>query len=550
MLGLKKISSATQRWWGKLSTGQRIALGTLSLFFVFAAAYIGYTATAEDYVPAFTGLKPEVAAKITGHFDEKKIPYQLEAGGTTILVRANDQHMARLAVAGDDSLGGGVGYELFDKPHFGMTSFEKQMNYRRALQGELRRTIISMNEVEDARVHIVLPKKATFREDDQEATASVALNLKGKLDKPRIQGIVNLVASSVEGLKPGNVTVVDQKSNVLSASSDPSVSGAVPALEYRNTVESKLQKQILAILDPAVGTGNSKVRVSADMDFRKIEQVEEIYDKENSVVISEHSESSTSADPNAPAQGVAGAQANQGAGAAAGNNQNNQNMRQVTTKNIQTPVKRIKVEEPVGRISRLNIAVAINGTYEGEGDAQTYVPRTPEELTKFEDLIKAAVGYDESRGDSVVVRDLPFVNNILADAAPIEDSMLTPDVWKGIRYGGALLMAVMLLVFLVRPLVKVISSVDSKEESTNAIDNELVVPTPVSIEGIEGIEQIEGLHGLDKASPRLLAVEFAGEHPRKTAQILRTWLLEDGNQGDGDFITEKLSARSRDNARA
>lgn len=521
----QQLLLGARNYWNGLSMGRRFAVGTLGIFFVLALAYIGYMGGTDEYVTAFVDQKPEDAAKITAVLEAQKIPYELAGGGSVIKVPAAKQHEARLSVAGEGMPGGGVGYELFDEPKFGMSMLEQDMNRRRALQGELRRTITSLTEVSDARVHVVLPKKATFKEDDEDATASVVLTLAngGTLHKDKVRGIVNLVAASVEGLEPDRVTVVDTGGNVLAGPTDPTMAATLPAQEFRQSLEKGLERRVVALLEPALGPNNARVQVSAEVDFRKVEQVDELYDPTKSVVRSEHTLEKRRADEKGDAAGVAGVQANVGGIAPdEGGAKTTNLLHSEKTVNHEVPVTRRKTEEGVGKTKRLAVAVLVNGTYnETEGKEgkveREYVERSEEELAKLESIVKAAVGFDEARGDTVVVRNMPFVEGPALDAIDAGFA-LSPDAWRGVRYAFALVMALLLMLFLVRPMVKAVTAAAPEAEKVETVVAEEADELPA----IPMDDQIPAVN------PRVVALEFATQEPRKTAKILRAWLLEDG----------------------
>ncbi len=521
----QQLLLGAKTFWAGLSMGRRVAITTLGIFLVFALSYIGYVGSSDDYVTAFVDQKPEEASKITGILEAQKIPYELAAGGAVIKVPSSQQHEARLAVAGEGMPGGAVGYELFDEPKFGMSMLEQDMNRRRALQGELRRTVVSLDEVMDARIHVVLPKKATFKEDDEHASASVVLTLYGgrALAKDKVRGIVNLVAASVEGLDPEHVTVVDTGGNVLAGPTDPAMAGTLPAQEFRQNLEKSLERRVLALVEPAVGVGNTRVQISAEVDFAKVEQVDELYDPTKSVVRSEHTLEKRRVDEKGEAAGVAGVQANIGGVAPDEGGKSRQNvMHSEKTVNHEVPVTRRTTEEAVGKTKRLAVAVLVNGSYtetegkEGKTDRE-YVERSEEELAKLESIVKAAVGFDEARGDQVIVRNMPFVETAID---PMDEGfMLSPDAWRGVRYGFALILAMLLMLFLVRPVVKAVTAAAPKAEEAEAV---VAVEEPAALPDIAMGDAEPAL------SPRVIALEFATQEPRKTAKILCAWLLEDG----------------------
>jgi flagellar M-ring protein FliF len=521
---VQKYIVGARRYWAALPPARRIAVGTLGIFFVLSMSYLGYIGTGSDYVTVFVDQKPEDAAKIVAVLETQNIPYELAAGGSVIKVPSSQQHEARLVVASEGVPSGGVGYEIFDEPKFGMSVLEQEMNKRRALQGELRRTIVSLDEVDDARVHVVLPKKATFKEDDEDATASVVLSIRNgrTLSKDKVRGIVNLVAASIGGLDPSGVNIVDSAGNILAGPTDPTMAATLPRLEFQHGLEKSLERRIVKLLEPAVGLGNTRVQVSADVDFREIEQLEEVYDAERAVMRSEHTLEKRRVDENNAAAGVVGVQANINNVAPDEGGVANTNVVHIEkTINREIPMTRRKIKEGVGKTKRLAVAVLVNGTYErienASGEMETkYTERTKEELATLESIVKAAVGFDAERGDQVVVRTMPFMEQPSGEAEGT--FFLGPDVWRGIRYGLVLLLSVLLLLFLVRPMVKAV---------TAAVPADQFLPEPVG--GPSDPMAEIAVQARERAGRnRGMAIAYARKEPRKTAQILRAWLLEDG----------------------
>ncbi len=524
--------------WEQMSNGKRIAAGTLVLFTILASVYLFNMSTSEEYATVLAGLDPKDASTISQKLDEKSIPYELAAGGTAITVPTTRQHEVRLMLAGEGlPTGGTVGFELFDEPKFGMTDFEQRMNYRRALQGELRRTIVSLKEVNDAHIHLVLPKKGTFREDDQAATASVVLTLAGgtALPRRRTQGIVNLVAAAVEGLTPDNVTVIDQNGKQLSAPSDPMLASTMPALDYKRSVERGVEDRVLQLVEPVVGLGKARVNTTANIDFAKVEQVDELYDPEKTAVRSQHKREEADAEGGQAAAGVPGVRGNQ-PGAAAGQNGaaggGGASVKEETT-NYEVNTTRRTTHQPVGEIKSLHVALLVDGTYQPNADGQPeYAPRSEEELRKLEALVKTAIGFDADRGDKVTVSNMAFVPPDGADAAGAATGFaLSPDLWRLIRYGLILALAALILMFVVRPLLKVVTAPNEKLTVTAGEERALPPGAEGASASVVGSEN--KTESLNPAESRMLAHEFATNEPRKTAQILRTWLLEDGEKPSG-----------------
>jgi flagellar M-ring protein FliF len=561
MSGPQKKLDAAQRWWSKRPLGHKIAIATLSIFSIVAILFLTWLGNTEEMEPAFHALKPEASARIVKHLEDQRIPYEFEDDGRTLLVPVGMRDKVRIDVAGEKIIEGNEGFSFFKEPQFGIPEETRKILYRKAMQDELRQTLLSMEEIADARVHIVLPKKATFKEDDQEATASVALQLKegGVLAPKRVEGIVNLIASAVEGLSTQKITIVDQKGNILSNPTDPQMAKTSTEMEFLDAKERKIQDQIQAILKPLVGEDNARVQVTVEADFSRVEEETLDYNPESKVERNSQERVTVENNPNQPAQGVPGVEENlrapaNGEAAAAQDDRVKETDRTV---NYELSSTRRKIQRPVGGVTRMSIAVVVNTRAEADAaegaTPAAPAPRSAEELQRLEALISAAVGVNAERGDALVVSEMPFLRDpLLADlGAPQDDPAVTPDLWRGIRYGLILVMAILLLVFLVRPLIKAVTAPapDLAEAARAEEANALGLPASALFEAGEGHEGAH-LASLDAPTHRSLAVEFASQEPRKTAQILRAWLLEEGDQdGLPNPITEHQT-RPREAARA
>lgn len=447
MAKLEFIEQA-KTFYNNLSKWQRVSiLSVAGLVVIGVMALMLTTGEKKEYAVLFSDLDQNEAAKIVENLKERKIEYELKDGGSTILVEKGTVYEQRLTLAKDGiPAQGGVGYEIFDKTNLGMSEFVQKLNYRRALEGELSRTIGSMNEVQKARVHIVIPEKTLFEKDKKEPTASVILHFKnGKvIDNVSIVGIQNLVSSSVEGLQTAAVTVVDYRGKILSPAplDDKTVAGlSSKQYEQQMEVEQNVTNKVQSLLDGVLGYGNSEVRVSAELDFTQIDKTITDFDPEKQVVRSEQNilDNSKSSDSlSYPAVNMEKGLSNQ-----------------IANYEISKTVQR--VIEGVGNVKRLSVAVLINGTYkvvEKEGiKTMTYVPRTQEELNKLTDIVKNSVGFDITRNDQVYLENVPFeTQNIDQQIQNINKPVwyLDKDNWKLF----ALLFAMLLTVIMIYKLLQ------------------------------------------------------------------------------------------------
>ncbi|MGQ9819216.1 MAG: flagellar basal-body MS-ring/collar protein FliF [Candidatus Kapaibacteriales bacterium] len=355
-----------------------------------------------EYSTLYRQLDPSEAGKIVEKLKEQKISYKLEDGGTTILVDKNKVQDLRISLASEGIPETGiVGYELFDKTNLGMSEFVQKVNFRRALEGELARTISSLQGIKKARVHLVIPEKAIFEKDQKEPTASVTLQLSNDkgLSRLNIRGIQNLVASSVEGLSPNNVIVVDHRGKILSEiEKDPNSFLGKTQTQYEQQfrVEQYLTNKVQSLLDGVLGNGNSEVRVSAELDFTQIEKTITDFNPERQVVRSEQTSTTSSLSVDSLKYPVPQRTAEQSS----------------TIANYEIPQTIERIINSTGTIKRLTVGALVNGTYQVvEKDGKRiveYTPRNPEEIEKLEQIIKNAVGFDPNRNDQVSIVNVPF----------------------------------------------------------------------------------------------------------------------------------------------
>ena len=272
----------------------RLYLYLMLLVTIIGGAVIGLSfLQKEEYQPLFTGLSTEDASLVVSKLKEQKIPYLLGMNGTTISVPKEKVYDVRLLLASQNSLpgGGGIGLELFDKTNYGMTEFMQNVNYKRAIQGELTRTINQMPEIQASRIHIAIPEKTLFTEKEKEVTASIFLKLKqGKeLSKGQVNGVVHLVAGSIEGLKAENVVVIDSSGKILHKSGDANTDIAVSGQQYelQRSVEKKIEESVQSMLETFLMNSRSIVRASVELNLRKVEKMQEEYVPDKSVVADE-----------------------------------------------------------------------------------------------------------------------------------------------------------------------------------------------------------------------------------------------------------------------
>lgn len=487
-----------------------------------------------DMQVLFTNLNSEDAASIIDKLKESKTPYDTTGGGATILVPTAQVHDLRLTLASQGiPKGGGVGYEIFDRTSIGMSEFVQKLNYRRALQGELARTIAQMPEVERARVHLAIPERRLFAAEQERPRASVVVALRNAqaLSKGQVQGVVHLVASSVEGLQARDITVVDGHGHLLSSTVQDETAGLTNTqLEYQRTIEKDIEGRIQSMLERIVGLNKAEVRVSSLIDFRKVETTEERYDPNGQVVRSEQRGQEKANGVNGISGGVPGVQSNVPPGTEQEPTPTSSNATQTKNETVNYEISRTvsRIVEPIGSIKQLSVAVLVDGTYEvprtadGEtaekpaGEAvKKYIPRSEEDLKRIEDIVKKAMGYSAERQDQVQVVNVQFGFGPEEPAtAAVEAVAESAQPWMPyMRYAVGALLFLLILFFVVRPLIAMlgVSSIDS------AAATEAAAPAlPASVSAVEA--------SLESGASRAQIVDMARKNPDGTAVVVKQWL--------------------------
>ena len=482
-----------------------------------------------DMQVLFTNLNPEDASGIVDKLKETKVPYETTGGGTTVLVPSAQVHELRLQLATQGlPHGGGVGFEIFDRSSIGMSDFVQKLNYRRALQGELARTIAQMPEIERARVHLATPERRLFSNDENRARASIVVSLRNgqALAKTQVNGIVHLVSSSVEGLQVKDVTVVDGHGRLLSsaAGGDDAAGLTGSQLEYQRTVETDIETRIQTMLERIVGVNKAVVRVSSILDFRKVETTEEKYDPNSQVVRSEQRGQEKANGVNGVSGGVPGVQSNVPEGASQEPAQTSSSANQTKNETVNYEISRTvsRVVESTGSIKQLSVAVLVDGMYEGgkatEGEkssssaAKKYVARSEDDMKRIEEIVKKAMGYSAERKDQVQVTNVQF--DIATEEPPAQgvEAVAEPanSFTPYIRYavGGGLFLLILFLV--VRPLMAMLGTTGQPAEGATTPQ------LPASVSQVEA--SIAG------GKPRAQIVDMARGNPDAATMVVKQWL--------------------------
>ncbi len=407
-----------------MSLTQRISLIVVPMLLA-AGVYAFIRARHDgDFKSLVTSLNPEDAAAVTQKIREAGIEYRLDETGSSVLVPTAALPEARLALAGAGlPRSGRIGFELFDRSNLGASDFTEQVNYRRALEGELERTVGSLSEIEQARIHITFAKDSVFLDSREPAKATVVLKLKraGTLRKQSVVAIANLIAGSVDGLTPESVAVIDASGHLLNQPGTPTDSTNADAnLEYRRQIESELISKVNAAIEPIVGPGHFRAGVNVECDFSSTEQSDESYDSARSTLL----QTQTTEESNTvmAAGGKPGTASNlpnppaKDAGATSGVVKKTENVSYQPGKTIR------KVILPKGSIHKISAAVLIDQTVQWEGTGpkakRTLVPPSPEVIKGIHDVVAGIVGFSDVRGDQVTVESLPFESTLSTPPPP------------------------------------------------------------------------------------------------------------------------------------
>ena len=528
MGGLAKSLAQLKAVWGKLGAKVRFAIVAVGTIGILAAIAIATFGGAPKRV-LFSGLDPRDAAAVVAALDAAKIPYALDGGGTVIQVPSNDVDRARLMLAEQDlPKTGNVGFEMFAEQSFGLTEFAQKVNYRRALQGELERTIGALDPIASVRVHITQPDRAVFADERVPPTASVTVDMRPgrELADRQVGSIRHLVAAAVEGLEPGDVTVVTTDGALLSRAGGDEASAA--ALDYEVDLERDLEKRVTRLLERTVGVGGVEVTVAAEVDFSHTESTEESFDPEQSAIRTESLQESHEGAGAARPLGVAGAEANQPGGPSPGSAGGaDDSSRLVRARSYEINKTVVHTVGPKASTKRLTVAVLVDGHYTPaeDGSEPAFAPRSDEELGELQTVVENAMGFNSARGDRVKIASVQFRDRQREGDVPAVAEGIPP--WMmGAAGGGALLLVVLLFALMRRG------------KKGKAVTPE-VLQLPATVSDAQTmLARVEAGGGVlppgaaamlpeTKDATRERVLELAAADPERTADIIRGWLRAD-----------------------
>jgi flagellar M-ring protein FliF len=523
-----------------------------------------------EYQILYSDLDPQEAQSIVTKLQSMpEVKYQLTNDGTTIRVSSDKLSEVRIQLASEGlPESGRVGFEIFDRTNFGLTNFQEQVNYQRALEGELARSIMTLNEVAAARVHLVLARESLYQNNEDQTKASVILKLKNGRSLPAssVQGIVNVVASSVKGLSPEKITLIDYRGKTLSRSDgENSLTGQ--QLDVRQKMESEMAAKIVQILEPTIGAGKVRPQVSIAMNFQQVEETVESYDPQGSVIKSTQRDQE-----NAPASrtvgGIVGARSTPppAAGAPASATPvadaapaGPLPLKQNEVINYEVSKSLKHIVNPVGTIEKISVAVILDNqttvstTPEGKQEIKA-TPRTPEEMKKFKDLVAAAIAFNAERGDQLIVENVSFDTEAETIAEPTFLEKQGPTILMGLRYLLVPCVFVLIYFLFIRPIQKTVFSASWATadgltgRAGGSLPRSAGAQTPMTVRQLEARLQNGGAVGDDAyantAERELLplpqasrmdlirkrVVEHAQQDPETVARLVRVWLNDEKNK--------------------
>lgn len=503
----------------------------------------------------YSGLPMDDSGRIVQYLEQKNVPFEIQGGGSQILVPTDRVGKVRLELAsqGMPAQGSGVGYEIFDKSEaLGTSNFVHNVNMLRALEGELARTISTIQNIKNARVHLVIPKREMFSKEQKSPSASVVLEMGGanELSKGEIQAIRNLVATAVPGLDVNRITIVDNHGNLLArgGEGEDDSAAASEAADYRNGFERRMEDKLTGLLEETVGGSNVKVNVAADLDFNRVVKKSEIYDPNGQVARSVQSSSEKESNVDKKLDTTVSVRNNlpdpQSDLAGGGSKSQKEKSEETTNYEISKTVED-HVQE-TGTVKRISVAVLVNGTYTTDDKGvSTFVPRSQEELDRISKLVKSSIGYDEKRGDTVEVVSMEFAQKgDKASSSPLE--WIKDDMHNIIQTAILGVVAILAIMLVIRPLVT--RAIETSAAMAGDIEEGLDALSSPDVAGQlsdqragggggDGGDQLAGfleeqdnlidlqnVEGKIKSSSVKRIINIIDNHPDETLGVIRSWM--------------------------
>ncbi|NDG84759.1 MAG: flagellar M-ring protein FliF [Proteobacteria bacterium] len=542
-----RVAVQIRDFFSGLSTSRKAALAITGTAILGALGALFMWASHQGYQPVTYGpMNAEDSANVMRLLREKRIPFQVDPSGKQVLVPPEYLNDLRLELAMQGMpQSSGVGYELFDKQSFGTTTFLNKVNQKRALEGELMRSINTIKGVKRSRVHLAVPEKTAFVEDQKRPTASVVLDLEGAniLSEKQVFGITHLVSSAVEGLDPANVVIVDSMGKELSKNPKDSIMGLTSEqTDFKRKLEEDYQRRAEEILVKVVGEGHVKVAVTADLDFANVSEQQTVLDQDGATVRSQQKTNETMEGSRPMASGAPGAASNTpgeqpGVVAQSGIKNNTAKSNEIVNYDIPKTIR--TTQKPVGSVKKLSVAVLVDGKQVKSAGADGKVETKSEawsadKMKEFEALVAGALALDKKRGDTLEFKNIDFVPEDFEEAQRILDATATRNYIQSMIVYGVIGLVVLLFFFLVvRPYIRWVT-----ENTTDSVETFL----PQTIEELEKIQKSSAMAQIDEVVPdlpdRLDPEKVEGEmirekivtlvdnNPQKGALILKEWIAQ------------------------
>jgi len=528
-----------------LSPGRLASIAAVIIFLVSFLGYVVARMSSTDYAVLYSDLELENAKQIISRLETENVKYKLTKNGTEIMVPQSEVNRLRVNTAeiALSSGGANVGYEIFDQSDaLGSTNFVQNVNLIRALEGELARTIRSVDNIKNARVHLVLPKREMFSREEQAPTASVVIKtVKGQLSPQSIQAIQKLVAASVPKLDVKNVAIVDNAGVLLTQNyEDPEAMTAANNELMRLEQERKMGMQVQNLLERTVGEGKVRAQVNLEMDFDQIVTKEEIYDPDTQVVrsqatITEEGINNSRENPVTVAQNIPnGDMMSTGTGSSSQTSRTEETINYEISKVVRNKVKN------TGTVKRLTVAVMVDGVYEKNAEGKmVYRPRTPEEMEQINALVRSSVGYDANRGDVVEVENMRFVN-MMPEIEEVQEILImgfTKDELIRIAEGiGVAVVAILVILLVIRPLINNAFDVsgnnnDGRLLGSNPEDDNLLLSNFLNDDesGVGELINLNKIDGRVKVSSLKKVSDIVEKNPDAAVNVIRGWLYSNDN---------------------
>jgi flagellar M-ring protein FliF len=540
---------------------QRFGIGRLAAILgigagVAAALFFVTSGLGQPKALLYSNLDLKEAGTITQALDQGNIKYEVKGDGSTIMVPRDQVASTRLMLSSKGlPTAASVGYEIFDNTSaMGQTDFVQQLNRQRALEGELGRTIMGLDGITSARVHLVLPKRQLFEEEADQPSASVSVGVGGREPNiDQVRAMQNLVAGAVPNLKPDRVTVVDQHAKTLSGGE---TGMAAEADSRKGEVEQRIAKQVKAMVEGVVGAGKARVNVTADIDLAQVTTHKEAFDPDGQVTRSESTtdENSKEGQSGGTTQTSSAANIPGGSTVGGGADSSNASGKQESTTNYEiTKTVTNEIRQP-GAVKKISVAVAVDGVTgpaDKKGKPGAYTARSAAEMAQIEQLVRTAVGYDQARGDQVTVLNVKFPSASDPEGVTAANPLMgfdKNDIMRAAELGVMAIVAILMMLFIVRPLLRgamggagggmpmlggphstqIVMNADGQPMQITvdpATGQQMALPAP----GNEMLEQkidIARIEGQVKASSVKRVAEFVDKHPEESVSIIRTWLHE------------------------